>query len=300
MKRCPLAILLIALGCSAQYEAAKEARSDFAEVGMAEAEVADATASMEPSAAEGEAEALPEEGKVQRKIIYTANVDLVVEEFDGVPEKIEELAAQFDGRVARSSVSGSPGSPRSGQWTVRVPVARFDAFLAAAQKIGEVRSVSKDSKDVTEEYVDVEARIRNRKRTEERLVRLLEDATGKLDDVLKVERELNRVREEIERVEGRLRVLEDLTSMTTVDIRVTEIKGYEPPEAPTYLTRVRRAWELSIDNLVWAAEGLSIAAVYLAPWLCVLAVPLALLILLVRWLVRRKRRRVPTAEVVQR
>jgi predicted nuclease with TOPRIM domain len=175
---------------------------------------------------------------------------------------------------------------------VRVPVERYKEFLAAVRELGEVRSITSDSKDVTAEFFDVDARVRNKQREEERLLKLLEEATGKLNDILEVERELSRVRGEIEQLQGRLRVLKDLTSLTTIDIRIDEIKDYVPesPEGPSYWTRVRRAFSNSISELVAAAQAVSIAIVAAAPWLGV-ALVFVLLILfvvkIIRWFWRR-------------
>ena len=160
----------------------------------------------------------PSTDALQRKIIYTATVNLVVEHFDPIPAQVEALVNRFGAYVARSQITGSPGSPRHGQWTLRVPAERYEAFLAAAREIGEVQNVSSDSQDVTEEYYDVEAHIRNKKQEETRLLELLSKATGKLEEVLAVERELARVRGEIEQMEGRLRVLSNLTTMSTVNL----------------------------------------------------------------------------------
>jgi hypothetical protein len=197
------------------------------------------------------------------------------------------LVQDFEGYIAGSTVTGTPGSPRSGKWTIRVPVEGYGKFLTAVQKLGEVHRVSSDSKDVSEEYYDLETRISNKETQEARLLELLADATGKLEEVLSVERELARVREEIERMKGRVRVLNDLTSLTTVELSITEIKDYVPEEAPTYTVRVRRALEGSINSLVSAAVELSILVVAVLPWLGVLLVPAIVTVLFVR---RRRRR----------
>jgi len=225
----------------------------------------------------------------RRKIIYTGRVDLVVEEFEPVPAKVTALVNRFDAYVARSQITGSPGTPRHGQWTLRVPADRYEEFLTAAREIGEVENVSSDSQDVSEEYFDVEARIRNKKQEEGRLLEILSKATGKLEEVLAVEREIARVRGEIEQMEGRLRLLGNLTAMSTVNLDVREIKNYVPEEAVTYLTRVRRAWEGSTSALVATGQGLSIGLVALAPWIGVLMVP-TLLALVAFWWIRRDRR----------
>lgn len=241
--------------------------------------------------ADATAAEVPAGAPVQRKIVYTADVELVVEKFDSVPEQVQQLAERFGGYVSRSYLSGSPGYRRSGDWTLRIPVESYQQCLAAARGLGEVRSVRSDSQDVSEEYYDVEARIRNKKEEEERLRQHLVDSTAKLEDILDVEKEISRVREEIERMEGRMRVLRELTSYSTVRIRVDEIRDYVPDEAPTYGTRVRRAWRESVSLLVTSAQALSIAVVAVTPWLVIIAVAglLALLVLrrIWRWLTRR-------------
>jgi Flp pilus assembly protein TadB len=143
---------------------------------------------------------------------------------------------------------------------------------------------------VSEEYYDIEARIRNKEKTESRIVALLEEATGNLEQVLMVEQKLDQVREEIERMQGRLRVLTDQTSLATVSITVEQIAGYQSEEEPTYGTRVNRAFRGSLHALITTAANLSIVAVALAPWLAVLAV-VSLIVGLIVWIVRQIRRR---------
>jgi hypothetical protein len=222
----------------------------------------------------------------KRKIVYRADVDLVVELFDPLPEQIEAAVKQHGGFVSASNITGSPGSPRSGRWTIRVPVDRFVELLAAVRQLGEVRSINSTSDDVTAEYYDIEARIRNKQQEEERLLKLLADATGKLTEILAVERELSRVRGEIEQAQGRLRMLKDVTELTTVTVSVAEIKNYVPDQAPTYVTRVRRALGTSTTAFVSTVQALSLVAVALVPWL---PVPLVLVLIVV--MVRRLRRR---------
>jgi chromosome segregation ATPase len=155
-------------------------------------------------------------------------------------------------------------------------VENYRRCVTAVEGLGEIRSISSDLEDVSEEFYDLQARIRNKQEEEERLRRHLADSTAKLEDILAVEREIARVREEIERMEGRIRVLRDLTSLTTITVRVEEIRDYVPEQAPTYATRVRRAFSGSVASLVSTAEWVSIAAVALAPWLPVIVVGLLL------------------------
>jgi hypothetical protein len=214
-----------------------------------------------------------------RKIIHTASISLVVEDFALIPKKVVELATQFDGYVAKSNVSGSPGQPRRGSWTIRSPVDTFEALLAAAGELGEPRSITSDSQDISEEYYDVESRVRNKKNTESRLLTLLEESTGNLEQVLIVEEKLDQVREEIERMQGRVRVIQDMTSMTTLNLTIDEIKDFVPQESATYGTRIHRAYSTSVTNLSQTVQDISVAAVYILPWLAAIFVVAAVLLL---------------------
>jgi hypothetical protein len=217
-----------------------------------------------------------------RKIIYSATVDLAVDNFADTPEKVAALVKQFDGYVAGSNLSGSKGESRQGTWKVRVPVARFEDFVKAAKGLGELVNAGTSSKDVSEEYYDVDARIRNKTKEEDRLLKLLEERPGKLEDVIAIERELSRVREELERMQGRMRVLTDLTSLTTVDLTITEIHNYQPEDAATLSTRVRRAFDSSLSALESTGANAVIVSAAIVPWVPVIGVCLRALYLIVR------------------
>jgi len=236
----------------------------------------------------GDAKPDVESEQIQRQIIYTARLNLVVEEFDGVPEMVEKLANSHSGFVANSTLNGSSGSPRSGTWTIRVPVKQYGTFLDAAKAIGEFQSLTTESQEVTAEYYDVKARIANKQLQEKRLLELLEKDTGKLEDILKVEEQLARVREEIERMQGRMRVLKDLTAFSTITLTVNEIKGYKPPEAPTFGNRIARAWSGTLDALLITGQNLVVGIVAVGPWLVVLSIPVLLFIGMIRMLVRKR------------
>ena len=106
----------------------------------------------------------------------------------------------------------------------------------AAGKLGEIHNLNSDSQDVTEEYYDVEARIRNKKQEETRLNDLLAKAAGRLDEVLTLEREITRVRGDVEQLQGRLHVLDSVTAMSTVNLEISEIKEFVPGEPVSYRT----------------------------------------------------------------
>jgi hypothetical protein len=223
-----------------------------------------------------------------RKIIHTADIDLVVEEFGPIPDQVRALARQSGGYIAKSNLRGSTGRPRGGDWTLRVPTDKYDSLLDELESLGEVRRSSSNSQDVSEEYYDVEARIRNKKQEETRLLRHLEESTGRLEDILLIEKELSRVRGEVERMEGRLRVLADLTTLTTIHLTVEEIKNYVPPAAPTFATQIGRSFDGSWGALVDFGKGLTLLVVILSPWLVAMGTPALIVALTVRRVVRRR------------
>jgi uncharacterized coiled-coil protein SlyX len=213
---------------------------------------------------------------VARRIIYDADVSLVVKDMTETEAQIGKLLKRADGYIAEATIDRRAGERLTGQWRVRVPVAQFDTFLDAVSNLGVAENRKQTAQDVTEEYVDLEAQITNKKRLEERIVALLKESAGKIKDVIEVEHELARVRGEIEQMEGRLRYLTNRTDFTTVSISARVDENYVPPAAPSFLSRIAQAWTLSLDSLRIFGEQLAVAVVYATPWfaiLCVVVVP---------------------------
>src|SRR6185312_10131570 len=149
--------------------------------------------------------------------------------------KSREIAAQVGGYITNSTISGGKDQMRQATLEIKIPNTKYDQAVGSLSTIGKVETVNSQAQDVGEEFVDVTARVANAKRLEERLINLLANRTGKLDEVLRVERELARVREEIERYEGRLRYLSSRAAMSTLSVTVHEpapILGNEPGENP--------------------------------------------------------------------
>ena len=223
---------------------------------------------------------------LRRKIIYTAQVNLVVEDFIGADARLRALVAEFAGYLAEYREDRTQGERLAGRWVVRVPVDRYEPFLAQVIALGVPEEQQSNAQDVTEEFVDLEARLTNKKKLEERVLELLAKRTGEIKDVLAVETELSRIREGIERIEGRLRYLQDHTAFSTVTITAREERDYEPPRSPSFVDRVVTTWEGSLGAMRATGENIAVAGVAAAPWAAVLVVFLSPL----EWFRRRKRR----------
>jgi uncharacterized coiled-coil protein SlyX len=256
-------LLLCAVGCGQMADMEKSVVSRDSTASPAESMGWDSDASKSfSSKAENEARTEPSKAIANRKIIYTASMDVVVEQFDGVEAKLNSLVESHGGFIASANIGRMQGESRNGYWTVRVPVDEYTDFLNSVGNIGVPASRTQSASDVTEEYVDIEARITNKRKLEARIIELLERPEDKLQHVIEVERELARVREDIERMEGRLRYLKDQTSLTTVTVNIREERNYIPPQTPTISNRVSSAWSTSLingraffENLVVAAAG---------------------------------------------
>jgi hypothetical protein len=186
-------------------------------------------------------------------VIRTGHASVEVDSLDPAMAGLRLAADRVGGYVASANVVAGGEQHRTAMLEVKVPAARFDDLVAGLRPLGRVESVNVSAQDVGEEYVDVTARIANARRLEERLIELLATRTGKLQDVLNVERELARVRQEIERYEGRLRYLKSRSALSTLTVSLHEplpITG-NPSAGDVVAEAFRRAWR----NLLAVVSG---------------------------------------------
>jgi hypothetical protein len=155
-------------------------------------------------------------------VIRTGQTSIEVDSLERAVSQVRLLAGRIGGYVANTTMQTGQGQLRSASLEVKIPADRFDDGLGGLADLGKLESVNVNAEDVGEEFTDVTARMGNARRLEARLIDLLATRTGKLKDVLDVERELARVREEIERYEGRLRYLRAHAVLSTLTIYVHE------------------------------------------------------------------------------
>lgn len=192
-------------------------------------------------------------------IVRTASLALVTKEFEKMRTAIQEIVAKHGGFFGQLNVSGEANTGRTLSATVRVPADVLDKVLAELRNLGRVRTESQSGEEVTQQHVDLTARLSNAHATEKRLVEVLQKRTGKVGDVLEVEREIARVRGESERMEAERRALEKRVQFATVQLRVTEDFQAELEVAPpTTSTQLRNAAVEGYKSAVENAIGLAV------------------------------------------
>jgi hypothetical protein len=264
-------LFFIACGSAADEAPAAEFASDAGEVAEGEPETAGRQATL---------------GKAQEQlIIRTGNVDIVVADTEETMASIVELVNARDGWVVSSSVFQSGSEAKTGSLTVRVPVTAFEAILEQIQALAlEVTRVSTSGEDVTEEYVDVQARLRNLEATAQRVRAFLDDADD-VEDALAVNAELSRLESEIEALKGRSQYLEESAAFSTIQISLTPDALAQPVTVAGW--RPQGIARDALRALVGALQALGTLAI----WLIIVALPLGLIILLPLWLLFRVARR---------
>lgn len=221
----------------------------------------------------------------ERYLIKTASITLEVKETKVAIERLTQLVKDHKGYVSDLQEWTDPLGNQSATVTFRVPASRFEDAINGVKALGKALSVQVNSEDVTEEYVDIGAQLRNLKRTEERLLGHL-SRTGKLADTLAVERELSRVRQEIERLEGRLRFLSHRVAYCTLSVTLRQSARTQPLVPPETFSTGKVASD-AVRALVAFAQSLWAVVIWLAVW-AVVWLPLAI----IGWMGYRRWRRV--------
>ncbi|MDO8668359.1 MAG: DUF4349 domain-containing protein [bacterium] len=159
---------------------------------------------------------------VDKKVIKTGNLSLKVEKAETAAENITNIAKLNKGEISNSYFSESSRGVKSGYLTVRVSYQNFEAVFNEIKKVAtQVMSESSNAQDITAEFIDLEARLNNKRAEEVSFVALL-NRSGKIEEVLAVTREIARTRGEIEQLEGQMRYLSSQTDMSTITVNLSE------------------------------------------------------------------------------
>lgn len=213
---------------------------------------------------------------LERKLIKNAEMLLLVDNYDRATESLKNKVRALNGYITNESanVIDARGSKR-GYLEVRIPQYRFDEFLSGVNNLGKLKNSHIYTQDVTEEYIDVESRLRTMHTKEDRLLDILTQS-GKLSDILAVENELANTRAQLESFEGRLRYLNNQTDFSTFNLTLEQVVASTQQVSASGLqgvgARAKEAFIQAINNIFL---GLGTFLVFLSaaiPYLIVVAV----------------------------
>ena len=219
----------------------------------------------------------------ERMIVRNGDMSLVVEDVIDVRDEIVQLAARYGGYVVSSHISGEEQDLR-GYISIRVPDDKFESALAELRDLAvRVISESTSSQDVTEEYVDLQSRLKNAEATENQYLALLQKAED-VEDILRIYERLSQVRREIEQIKGRIQYLERTSSMSLISVSL------EPQTTAKPL--VRAGWNI-VEIFKSAIRGIVIAGQVLGAitiWLLIFIPIWGTILGIIYWRLRRKKK----------
>ena len=220
-----------------------------------------------------------------RLIIKRGSFSLLVKETLKAVEEAEKIAESLSGFVLSSHTwySDEKQERMKGEVTIKVPVDKFSEAISQLKGLA-IKTVSEQitGKDVTEEYTDLESRLRNLEATEEQLLEIMKRA-GKITEILEVQRELTRVRGQIETTEGRMKYLKESAVMSTLSVYIAT----EEEELPIVEEKWRpmRVIKASLRTLIGFWQKIANTLI----WIGVFFSPFIVLVILI-WLVGKIRR----------
>lgn len=203
-----------------------------------------------------------------QKLIRTADLRIEAKDVGATLRSIDNLATERNALVADAHVTQDANGKRNAHLVIRVASPRFNEILSGLRPLGKVKSENISTQDITKEYADLETRAVVKEATVARLRALLENRTGKLADVLEVERELSRAVTELEQMKGERRYYDRQVAVSSIAVNVYELGEIA---AGGIAEPVTEALHRSLGLLATSASMLIYAVVFLAPWAVLLA-----------------------------
>ncbi|MGE7764007.1 DUF4349 domain-containing protein [Peribacillus sp. NPDC096540] len=275
--------LFLLLGACSSND--KEESLSMSQEGKVESKMDASLSGEQASDKEAEKEAATNE----RMVIHQAQLRLKVKNLEKTQMKIERKAKEYGGYIVESNVYREDEEMVEGTITVRVPEDRFQAFLVDTEgQASEVVERNVTGQDVTEQYVDLKARLKSKRAVEERLLAFMKDAK-KTEDLLKISSDLATVQEEIEQLVGQIKYLENQTSFSTVTISLSQdqiiVPGIDNKELNTW-ERTKKQFATSANFLLKAFSGLIVFILGNLPVLIILGGVGAV----IYWTLKRRRK----------
>lgn len=272
-------LFLVACGANSADQRFSEAAYDTA--APAPMEAWDAGEGASNVSMQGQTAVTGQTQTIQRLIIRTADLELIVNDTEEAMAQISQLAEQTEGWVVSTDLWAYGDNAQAGAITIRVPATGFNSAIAALKSMAvEVERESSSGQDVTEEYIDLESQLANLEATAVRVRAFLDEAKT-VEEALDVNQELSRLEGEIEVIKGRMQYLSQSAAYSTITVSLTPNSEVQPLQVAGWRPQgvAKDAVEALIDTLQGVADFLIWAVIYL--------LPVGLVVILPLWLVGR-------------
>ena len=221
-----------------------------------------------------------------RKLIKRAELNLEVKSCEEVSKKIVDIVSSFSGIVIDSEIQKYPNESKRGRTVLKVLPKDFDIVLRKLKELGKVDLERITAEDVTEEYVDLEARLKNFQRVKERLLKILEERAREVKDILEVERELSRLGEQIERIEGRMKYLDRQVELATISVNYYEPKAIAP-EPLNIVKRFKETIRTAVEAFINVFNGAIVVIAAILPILIWVLIIISITIIIKRLFIKK-------------
>ena len=225
-----------------------------------------------------------------RKVVRSGQVSVIVGAWEPFEQDLRRWLAEHGGHLSELSLDRWAGRVGHGAVTIQVPTDELDPLLSWTAETVEISHLALHSEDVTTQWIDVEARLVTSRQTEARLLALLEEETADLAEVLAAERELGRIRGEVEAFERQQRALATRVQLANLSVDVSVRQAYAPLVERPLAEELGAAWSRSLAALAAVGRGLLLLGVFSLPWLAMLGAGGLALLGGIRLVIRRARR----------
>ena len=207
------------------------------------------------------------------QLIKRADIEVILESVDAGIEQVTSIVRAQQGDILELQDQRTSGDRRHAYLRLRVPQAQLETTLAAIGELGTVERRSITAEDVSNQLVDLQARLRNLRKSEEALLKIM-DRSGSVADVLEVARELSHVREMIEQIDAQLKNLQTQVSYSSINLSLTAEAVTAPSQRPL-AEKVGTTWQQATQSV----SALTVSLLQIGLWLLVYS-PYLIIVLL--------------------
>lgn len=215
----------------------------------------------------------------KRMIIRTGTMSVEVDKFDDAAGKVMEIVKRNNGFISNTTSTLNSSGKKQGTLVLKVPADKYEALISEVSTVGKVMNQNINANDITEEYIDLEARQKTQKELEQRLLKLLSEKTARLTDVVEVEQKLASVRQVIESIDGRMRYLKNQSDMSTLTLSLYEPAILQTSSGGGFFYELEQGVKKGLRGFTEILSGLITLFIAL--------LPIIILIIIILWIIRK-------------